>query len=305
MSLAYTLLMDEWDEEVLGRKGNLAPLSLDQGFGAFAGASVERLARMGTFGLAGDLVNGYRVYGTDGDLRGLSFDQRVLFMNSFLTLNRTISTLVQQGPGNLTYETFYRPLASSLGAGQAIQYMQLINNYGDDLLGVKPFTAEAEALKRLNVRYFLSAGGRLTGLEVRGRSSGGGTTNSVRPWITRMGVAAMSDDAREFQEAYRNAVREAREMGEEAPEDYVKRQFSSGHPLRSTFKTPPTEAEINRLLGTLNGYGRETVRSAVQQYDRYGESLGIKPYTGRQEKSVKSTINPLDVKRRAKQALFQ
>lgn len=307
MSLAYTLLMDEWDEEVLGRKGNLAPLSLDQGFGAFAGASIERLARMGTFGLGGDLVNGYRVYGMDGDLRGLSFDQRVLFMNSFLTLNRTISTLVQQGPGNLTYETFYRPLASSLGAGQAIQYMQLLNNYGDDLLGVKPFTAEAEALKRLNVRYFLSAGGRLTGLEVRGRSSGG-TTNSVRPWVTRMGVAAMSDDAQEFQEAYRNAVREARELGEDDPEEYVKRSFGSGHPLRSTFKTPPTAAEILRLLGTLNEYGQDTVRSAISAYDRYGESLGIKPYTGRQEKtekSVKTTVNPLDVKRRAKQALFQ
>ena len=262
---------------------------------------------MGTFGLGGDLVNGYRVYGTDGDLRGLSFDQRVLFMNSFLTLNRTISTLVQQGPSNLTYETFYRPLASSLGAGQAIQYMQLLNNYGDDLVGVKPFTAEAEALKRLNVRYFLSAGGRLTGLEVRGRTSGG-TTNSVRPWITRMGVAAMSDDAQEFQEAYRNAVREARELGEDDPEEYVKRSFGSGHPLRSTFKTPPTEAEIARLVGTLNEYGQDTVRSAIRAYDRYGESLGIKPYSGRQvktEKSVKTTVNPLDVKRRAKQALFQ
>lgn len=307
MSLAYTLLMDEWDEEVLGRKGNLAPLSLDQGFSAFAGASIERLARMGTFGLGGDLVNGYRVYGTDGDLRGLSFDQRVLFMNSFLTMNRTISTLVQQGPSNLTYETFYRTLASSLGAGQAIQYMQLLNNYGDDLVGVKPFTAEAEALKRLNVRYFLSAGGRLTGLEVRGRTSGG-TTNSVRPWITRMGVAAMSDDAQEFQEAYRNAVREARELGEDDPEEYVKRSFGSGHPLRSTFKTPPTEAEIARLVGTLNEYGQDTVRSAIRAYDRYGESLGIKPYSGRQvktEKSVKTTVNPLDVKRRAKQALFQ
>lgn len=303
LSLAYTLLMDEWDEEVLGRKGNLSPLSLDQGFGSFAGASVERLARMGTFGLAGDLVNGFRVFGTDGDLRGLSFDQRVLFMNTFLSATKTISTLVQQGPSNLTYESFYRPLSSSLGMGQAIQYMQLINNYGNTVAGVQPFTREAEALNRMNVKYYLAGAGRILGMEVRGSRGGGGTTNSVRPWVTRMAVAAMADDKSEFSYAYKNAVMEAKNNGQEDPEEYVKRSYAYSNPLRSTFKTPPSEEEFAKLLGTLTSYGRESVLSSLRHFNTYGESIGVRPYTGSNKSTEKST-NKLDRGRQAAKSIF-
>ena len=279
-AILISMLTDEFDEKVLDKKSNLASFDLNDPAQS-ATALVERLGRLGTFGLAGDLINGVRVYGTSGDLRGLSIDQRVVFVNTLMSTIGLMSTVYNQ-QGSLTYDTFYRPLVNTFGGGGILQNQQILNQITNTLMGVPIFEREAQTTARINALNYLRGAGRVAGLDVRTGAGLRAIPTPIKPWVNQMVVATYSNDRQLFIDAYQRAVEAAREEGKEDPADYVKRSFQSYHPLRYTFRTPPTKREMGTLVSAMSDEGREDVTQALQYFNAYAASLGIKPYDGRE-----------------------
>ncbi len=275
--IAMTMLLDKYDEDILGKKSNLVSFSANGDVNQNLTALVERLGRAGTFGLAGDVVNGARIYGTDGDLRGLSFDQRVLFANTLLTTMGLVSTVAHQG-GDVTYATFWRPLVNTMGGNGYIQNAQILNNLTNSVTGSPVFEGEAQVTARINAQNYIRAAGRVLNMDVRVGSGQRSVPTPVKPWITNMVLAAYAQDNIGFVQAYQKSLTAAREMGQEDPEEYVRRSFATYHPLKSLFRTAPTSGDVARMYTVMGSDGARDVRGAVLSFDAFGKSIGLKPF---------------------------
>lgn len=273
-SMCISLLIDEYDEHVLGKKSNMIGFNPDSAQQT-AAALMERTSRIGTFGMLGDVANGLRVYGSDGDTRGVSFDQRVVFMNTLMSTLSLVNTAVHQ-EGHLTYDTFYRPLMNTVGGNSILQYGQIMNKMALDMGGSPIFQSEYEQTTKINALNYLRGAGRIAGLEVRQGSGDGYTPTPMHPYLSAMVLAAYANNGSGFQEAYRSALEEAKREGEDDPESAVKRSFAAYAPLKYVFQSEPTSTQISRIMLSLSDKGREDVSSAIQSYDRYAALIGIR-----------------------------
>lgn len=278
--ILISMMLDEYDENVLGKKSNAIGFNWSDP-GQTAAALTERLSRIGTFGLAGDVVNGLRVYGSDGDTRGISIDQRVVFVNSVMEMMSMFNTAVHQH-GNLTYDSFWRPLINTVGGGSFLQYGQILNKASVGMGGDPIFQSEYEQTTRLNALNYLRAAGRATGQDVKVGDGGTPMPTPLHPYISQMVLSAYGNDPDGFLEAYQHAVDEAKSEGVDDPEQAIKRHFASYQPLRYVFQSPPTKDQISQLLLAMSDKGRDDVMSALQAYDQYAARLGIPAYTGRE-----------------------
>jgi hypothetical protein len=73
--------------------------------------------------------------------------------------------------------------------------------------------------------------------------------------------------------------------------DYVKRAFTARNPLKGIFRTAPSEAEYRRLLNNMPASGSRDVKEAVDAFNRFSESIGARPFDGRQEKQQATPLN--------------
>ena len=210
--------------------------------------------------------------------RGVSVDSRVFFVSSALNAMSAVGSLFRQGSAD--YATVYRPLLQSLGGNGYLQYADILNH----TLGLD--NAESRVVARINVGNYLRTAGRALEMDVR--SSRGQTvlSNPMRPLIGQMAMAAYANDHEAFRDARMAAIRIAKEDKEEDPADFVARKFEGYHPLRSIFKTEPSEDEVMKLLREMDGDGRATVMTAVRMFNAYSEQIGAKPTTGRPSKLV-------------------
>lgn len=296
-SIAISMLLDEYDEQVLGKKSNAIDFNWNDPSQTAAALS-ERLARIGTFGLAGDVANGIRAYGSDGDTRGISFDQRVVFMNSIMNIMGLMSTAVHQ-QGNLTYDSFWRPFINTIGGNSFLQYGQIINRASVAMGGNPVLQSEYEVTSKLNATNYLRAAGRATGIEVRVSDGGTPMPNPLHPYISQMVLAAYADNRADFTSAYQKALDEAKSEGIEDPAGQIKRSFAGYQPLRSVFQTPPTQEELPKLLSAMSDKGREDVVNALRSFNEYGALLGLPAYTGKEnagavaKRSTPTAFTPL------------
>lgn len=293
LGLAYALLMDKYDEKLTGKKSNIRGFGQDNNFLAL----LEQTARIGTLGLWGDLGNTIGNYAGQGDLRGLSVDNRVVIMNSLVSLMNGLSTAIHQG--DATYATVYRPMLQALGGSGYMQYAQILNNFttpefreGVPLIG-GVLEEERRVTSRINVNNWLRAVGREMNLGVRiGRAGAAVIPNSIKPWIGEMVLSAMADDHSGFQEARRRAEDAAREEGKEDPEKHVRLSYIAYNPLRTVFQPPPTESEYAQLLNRLPESGRRAVLDAINLFNRYAEIIGANTYEGRVEEKPNQRNQP-------------
>lgn len=278
-SLAYALLRDLWDEEVLKKKSNVVPLALDRNL---VPSLLDNLSRVGTFGIGGDLVNSMVNVSTS---REFSLDSRIFFVNSLMNVTKVISTLYNQD-GTATYDTVVRPLFQSLGGSGYLQNIDAING----LLGFD--NSERRVIRRINVNNQLRSVGREMKLDVR---TGRGMTaipNPIKPWVGQMVLAAYANDPAGFQAAYTKAVEAATKQilknpvpGADAKAD-VAEAFKRMHPLRLVFQKAPTQQEYQKLLVQLGDSSVE-VAAAIRNFNSYGAQIpggrgkgGIAPFTG-------------------------
>lgn len=282
--LAVSMLVDLYNEEALRKRRNLRRLTFDDPKNA-ALAIIEHTARVGTLGLWGDILNETANVGTgEGANRGVSLDQRIVFVSSILGLMRSVQNLVNQD-FQVDYSGVVRPMVYSMGGNGAMQYMQIANNVFGPVV-----EAEAAATRRTNVGNWLRAAGRQLDMEVETARGGYGTPTPVTPFISRMVLAAYIDNPVEFEQAYRQAIYEtriARKVDYVEAEKYVRRAYSSRHPLRSTFRAAVGERDYHNLLQAMPDDGREDVSYAISMFNRYGDRIGVKPYSGAEDEDDK------------------
>lgn len=273
--LATGVLIDWYNEFILGKRRNLRQLDWQNPTSENVLAAVEQLARIGTLGLFMEGLNaGINVGTGQGDNRGISLDQRVVAASSLINFTRAIGTMIHQGQAD--YAGVVRPMFMSMGGNGALQYMQLVNRaFGLD-------NAESRAVARTNASNWLRASGRTLGMEVRTSIGGYNTPTSVTPYLTKMLFAAYANNLMDFQTAYQAAVAKARTEGKEDPVDYVKRAFEGRHPLLSVFRSRPSAMEYQQLLESMPERGRQDVSEAVRSFNAYAQSIGAKPFTGTQ-----------------------
>ena len=306
VGIAGSLAMDEYDEKIVGKKSNLrsvSPLAAVPLLGplAFVGedgwsnmlAALERGARAGNvYGMGADFVNSLtNIVDPSSGQRDFSLDSRVLVFSQFANFCDMVRNFIHTD-GTVTYASVVRPLLSSLGGNGVIQYMQIWNR----MLGLD--NAEARVTAKINASNWLRAAGRETGLELRlgeGRTS----PTPVSIQVRQMQLAAYAGDRLGFLEAYRAAVAAARKdlpTGADPAEAEKKviASWKSRHPLTSTFRGKPTEAQYFALLGTMSDEGRAAVQAAVGAYDQFTEMIA--PAAGM---SLPKMRDPLEARRRA------
>ena len=142
---------------------------------------------------------------------------------------------------------------------------------------------EAALTKRTSVGNYLRASGRNLGLDVRSYSGSASRPTPLTPWVATMGRAAMQGDTFAFDSAYETAIRVA--MGDdgnitrEEAKKRVRSAFASRHPLRSVFKTSPTESQYRQILASLGG-DAAWVGNTIDEYNRYLRRLGLQAFDG-------------------------
>ncbi len=275
VGLAYAFLMDLYDDKVTGKKSNI------RGFGQQNNllAVVERTARMGSWGLWGDLANTAGNLAESGDLRGLSFDGRVVFMNSFINLLNGVTTFARQGTAD--YGSVYRQMLGAIGGSGYLQVAQIINN------AFSLDNAEARVTSRINVSNWLRAVGREMNLDVRTSRGVGSYSLPTKEsaYIGQMILAALADDQSDFILAYSKAVTAAREDAKPDPAAYVRQSYAARNPLRSVYVTPPSEAEYRQILSRLPDSGRADVQTAIALFNKFGNFIGAPAYEGKKDTS--------------------
>jgi hypothetical protein len=279
ISIAYSLLFDEYDRRLLGRQPNIRPLTSADPKELALGL-IERINSMGTLGLGGELLVGTVNLKDSTGQRVLSVDERVVWLNTVGRIMQTIGTIIAQGGiTNTTYASTWRSLFQGLGGAGAIQAMQMTNT----ILGHPPIPGlrqEGAVTQRINAQNWLRSQGRNMGMEIR-QAGGFARPTPVTPHVTNMQLAALRGDADAFSRSYRRAVEEARKMPNvDMPEDHVKRSYQSRHPLRNVFRTSPSPAEYQRLIQGMPRIGREATKAAIDNYNRMGQRIGVTPYVG-------------------------
>ena len=275
-AVAFSYMLDQYDEKLAKKKSNLK--GLDEG--NFFEALLERTVAVGTFGIAGNLMDtAVNVKDGSGN-KLLSADQRVVFLNSLLGLTKTIADLNAMGGfENANYANFYRRVMQSVGMGGALQYIQIANN----MLGnpdIPLFKDEASVTARINVGNLLRAAGREQGFEVK-QMGGASTPNALTPYVTNMALAAYSNDPQAFIENYKKAVEIAKNvLNKENPQQAVAESFASRNPLKNLFQTPLTTQEYRKLLMTMPAEAQAAVQQALAHFNQFGSRIGAKPYVG-------------------------
>ncbi len=275
LSLAWAMVRDEYDEELLGKRGNLMRFGEANPFFVL----LDRLDRVGTFGMAGEIANTTL---NMNNARQFGIDNRVFAVNSALSLGKALGTWIRQG--DATYATVGRPAMMAFGFGGALQNFQLSNN----LLGLD--NAESRYVARINVNNILRATGKELSLDVKNFSGGGALPTPMKPWISEMVLSAYANDGFAFKKAYKRALEAAGDMGKEDPEKSVKSSLTMYHPLRYIYRTPPLASDFNKILNAA-GDGRQAINESIQLFNKYAETIGINPYMGKAAK--KNTVNIL------------
>lgn len=276
LGLAYAALMQEYDEELTGKKSNIRGFGQDNNFLA----AVEQLARVGTFGMWGDLANTLGNMAGEGDLRGLSVDHRVVFINSLTNAMHALTTAVKQRDAD--YAGVIRPMMMSLGGSGYLQTAQILNN----ALGLD--NAETRVVARINVNNYLRSVGRELNMEVRTGGSFRSLPNPIKPHVNRMLMSAYANDPLAFEDAYRQAIDAAVREGKQDPVDHVRRSYEGRNPLSLIFRTKPSDQEVGLMISRLPEDGAIAVQEALDLFEIYGDTIAKQPQRRGRQPSIPS-----------------
>jgi len=281
-ALVVAAIKDWWEEEIYGKTPNVLQFRKNMKPLDYVVTTLDRTARVGLGGIAGDLVNaGVNVQTS----REFSVDQRIFVINSIMNLASTLNAWGSQGFTNATYETVARPMIQSFGGSGWMQNFVTYKNFFETISGADLETQEDRIVARINIDNTLRAAGRAMRDRLEVRSFGGNfISNPMRPHIKDMQTAAYANNASDFYEAYQEALNAARDMGKKDPRASVASSFGGRNPLRTIFRTDPTTFEYAELLGNMNDSAARTVDEGLSLLNSYGKQIGTKPFFGKKEK---------------------
>jgi hypothetical protein len=306
VGMAFTFLLDQYDEEVLGKKSNLPAVGgmagvplvgpglemmmADRSIPDTLKAYLVRSARAGNiYGVGSDLV-GQIASPTDAQSgrRVFSLDQRILVMSQLLNIGQAISNAAGQD-WNTTWASVWAPIFRSIGGNGALHTLDVVNN----ALGLD--NAESRAVMRQNAATWLRASAAEAGVELRPGGAGSPTPMSL--WTREMFTAALANDRIDFQEARRKALDEARKVVAADPaiklidrEAEAERRVAAGWRARdplSVFARRPTDQEVRHLMTLMDPSGQQAVRDALARYEQFSRLITVSPAQQQQRALVK------------------
>ena len=284
VSLAFTFMRKEWEEEVVGKRPNILEFDYEN-HGLYNGVflpALDQTNRAGTFGIAGDLVNSTLNKST---AREFNVENRVFFLSMLKGLVRTSHTLAVQGSDGLDYNNTYRPLIQTLGGSGYLETSQILTR----MFGIS--TPETVTTKRLNVENWLRVVGRPMvnqGVVVKKPSGLVSQPNKIKPHISNMRHAAISNDSQWFMQETNAAIQAYMKLNpldsREDAEKKIKSMYSDYHPMRRVFTRLPDEEQYEEIINSVPEEHREEIRSALDLYNSFGETIGVTPFRGKAER---------------------
>lgn len=316
MGIAFSLLMDQYDDKILNKKSNQRPIS---GLAALpivgpglAFAASDKSAWDTAMGLLERSAKAGNVYGLGADLaaqiiapldpnsgqRAFSMDQRILVMSQFLNFSQSIRNLIAQG-GDATWASVWRPAMMSIGGNGVLHSVDITNN----LLGLD--NAESRLTQRISAQNWMRAAGREIGLELRGAGGSSSAPTPMSVWTREMSLAAMANDRLGFLDAYRRALNAAREQVAEDPRippierekeaaTRVLASWKSRDPME-VFRFKPSPAQQAQLYAVMDEDGRTNTQEAIRRFENFTQLIAPNPmdrYITRQVTAGQRAMSP-------------
>jgi hypothetical protein len=325
LGIAFSFMMDQYDEKLLHKKSNLPPVSgmaAIPGIGTAAGvlggkgtvpqnivAMLERGAKAGNiYGLGADLAAQFGAPLDPGSgQRSFSLDQRVLVMSQLLNFQQAMRNLIDQG-GDTTWASFGKPLVASLGGNGALQAVDLVNN----ALGLD--NAESRLVRRINASSWLRAAADETGVELRAAGGGGEAPTQMTVWVREMQLAAMAGDRLGFLDAHRKALEAARKSVAEDPhiaaeareheaQSRVLNSWKARDPL-DIFRFKPTPAQLAAIFSNMDPGGQADVKQALARFQQFSALITPTPFERRIEEREAALLRPPNFARKQNAGLL-
>ena len=270
VGLAYTFLMDDYDDEILRKKSTLPNMGASVKVGDNMAAALQRGARSGIYGLGGDAIASMvNVIDPKSGVRDFSLDSRVLVFSQFANLRDIVRNVIAQ-EGAMTYQSTGRGLITALGGNGLLQYTQIFNGLMARA-GMPLSNAEAEVVARINATTTLRSAGRAAGLEVKGGGAMRASPTPMSVWVREMQLAAYGNDRLQFLEAYRKAIAAAQKAGDADPQKAVIASWKSRSPLSMFPKL--TDTQKYKLFQAMDEDGRRDAQSAIAAYDAFSRMI--------------------------------
>lgn len=273
IGIAASLLMDEYDEEILGKKSNLRevdPTNLLPGFAMYGMLTnrdgqglgiLERLARAGnTYGLGMEAIYGMTAW-TDPNQgqRSLGVD-RILMYSQLSNARDSLVNILHSG-WYMNYEDGKRLFDTLLG--QAPSHLaQTVNNVFGPV-----HEGERRRVKRVDAYNYVRSAGRAAGLPL----DKGGIRSSPTPLTARirqMMLAAYGDDPEEFNNVLQSAMEAATSMGHDDPMVPIVRSWKQRDPM-DLFTRTLTDMEQDLLFSHMTERGEGNVRDLMRLHEKY------------------------------------
>ena len=273
IGIAATMLMDEYDEEILGKRSNLRevdPVNLLPGFAMFnmltnrdgqGLAILERLARSGNvYGLGMEALYGMAAW-TDPmqGQRALGID-RILVYSQIANARDAFVNMMHSG-WYMNYEDGKKLVDVFLGQAPA-HFTQTFNNL------VLPINEnERRRVKRVDAYNYLRAAGRSAGVPLK-KSGIRTSPTPLTSRIRQMQLAAYGDDPAEFNAILQDAIQAAIDMGKEDPIGSIIASWKAREPM-DLFQRTLTDDEVESVFNQMNQRGKENVLDLIRLHEKY------------------------------------
>lgn len=289
--LAFAMLVDWYDDEVLEKPNNLPPISPwaalpvlgpfmaaqnDPNFSIYAITS--RLAKAGVpYGMGIDLANSVFSKGDPyGSSKEFSLDSRIFAWSMIKNVYDAMGNWMHQG--EIDYQNVTRPIMYGLGGNSVIQFMDATTAMFD------LDTTERRMADYIGSRNIIKKYAWGMGLDLRPPGKGYGRPTATSINVRQMERAAYNFDTMAFREAYQEAIEAAREAGEQNPEKAVRDKFKRRLILYNITDGKITDQQLERMFELMEDDERELIQRYLRAHEQYLRMIEVqKPLTKTQQ----------------------
>ena len=297
VGIAFTLFMDWWDEEVLGKPSSLRkvpPSAAIPGVGTFmamadprfeVSAMLERAARANNIlGIGQEFFTPMLVGQLDPSSLAARFDptRRVLaissVMNAYAVATNYFNAIRTGGKEELVpdYATVVRPLMYLMGLNAVIQNTQALTNLTDieDYDPTGFMSNERQSADITGMRNSFRVFAKALGMEMRRGGLMQFSATAISNAVKRMERAAYANDKIAFKDAYRRALELS--QAEDRRKD-VADKFKNRHLRNGVTRFALTDSDIKAMLSVMDPPERNKILLAMRNHDAYLRAIGGKP----------------------------
>jgi hypothetical protein len=291
--LAFAMLVDWYDDEVLEKPNNLPPITpwallpvvgpfmaaeADPNFSIYAITS--RLAKAGVpYGMGMDVANSvFSKADPYGAAKEFSLDSRIFAWSMIKNVYDAMGNWMHQG--EMDYHNVMRPILYGVGGNSAIQFIDATTAMFDIDI------AERRVADYIGVRNIIKKYAWGMGLPLKAPSKGGYRPTPFSINLRQMERAAYNYDTKAFQDAYQDALDVLREEGKANPEREIRNAFQRRMVTKNITDGAMTEQTLQELIGLMDEEEAAKVMRYLQAHAQYSSMIEVSIPTKRQTEAM-------------------